>query len=69
MNAWFRRKLRIRDGRNELHVAICKSPWCGICACFHHPQVVVRLATWLGFIGVALGVLGVVLAVIPLFKA
>jgi len=69
MNAWYRQKLGIAYGNNQLHVTISKVPlWHGIRACLHHPQVVVRLATWLGFLGVLLGILGVVFAIIPLFE-
>ena len=37
------------------------SYWGRFKACIHHPQTVVRIAAWLGAIGAALGLVGVVL--------
>ena len=59
MNKWYRKRLgSIRPGEEqELTIKITKGPWAKFKACIQHPQVVVRLATWLGVIGVALGVI------------
>lgn len=38
-------------------------------ACTHHPQVVVRVAAWLGLIGLVLGAIGVLLGIVSLLPA
>ena len=43
--------------------------WHGkINACLQHPQVIVRIATWLGIISVVEGLIGFVLGIISLCK-
>jgi hypothetical protein len=41
--------------------------WWKFRACFGHPQIVVRLATWLGVIGVVLGIIGFVFGIASLW--
>lgn len=43
-----------------------RSWWRQLRACLQHPQVVVRLATWLGLLGLVLGIIGIVVGVMPL---
>lgn len=64
ISAWYRGKLGITEEKKEKHaeleIDIEPEPYGylgKICACLHHPQNVVRVGTWLGIIGVALGVL------------
>lgn len=66
INEWYRKKLgNIRtyaktNKEEELGIEICDNVFWQIMACLQHPQVVVRIATWLGIIGVVLGVIGIV---------
>lgn len=66
---WYRTHLGLKTGDEaEIEVTI-DNGFCGrVHACLHHPQVVVRVATYLGILGVALGALAVVLALIPFFQ-
>lgn len=63
IGAWFRAGLGNLRTQSEVSLSIkrCSSPWGQFRACTHHPQIVVRLATWLGGIGLVLGLIGVVL--------
>jgi hypothetical protein len=73
MNSWYREKLGIqRDLVPGSKVGLTielreKTPikWM-VYACVDHPQVVVRLATWLGLLGLGLGVIGVGLGMLAL---
>jgi hypothetical protein len=64
INHWYRTKLGKPglplETKNDyqLEITSANSLRGRICACMQHPQVVVRVATWLGVIGVALGLLG-----------
>ncbi len=66
---WYRERLGVEPGTEaeiEVRPANCI---CGkIRACLDHPQVVVRLAVILALYSVALGLIGLVLGVIALFK-
>jgi hypothetical protein len=65
INAWFREGLGIEATQCELPLQIepCYySPFAKFKACTGHPQIVVRLATWLGLISVILGLLGLVVS-------
>jgi hypothetical protein len=62
INEWYRAKLGILRTQIEedLDIEITDS-WRGrLSACLQHPQIIVRLATWLGLMSVFLGMLGIV---------
>lgn len=65
MNGWYRKKLGnletyAKTGKKtELAIEITDNRFGRIMSCIQHPQVVVRIATWLGVIGMLLGVVGV----------
>lgn len=66
INDWYRRKLGIdqtyKDSMVEVALDIRLSAACfsGLLACFDHPQVIVRIATWLGLLGATLGLIGII---------
>lgn len=64
VNGWYRNHLGgINTKQNhDLEVSCANKLWGKFRASTGHPQVVVRLATWLAIISVGLGVLGVCLA-------
>jgi hypothetical protein len=51
----------------DLKITPCNSCWGKLRACMQHPQLVVRISTNLGLIGLGLGILGLVLGVLPFF--
>lgn len=63
MNEWYRQRLGIPKTGAEIEFEITRkdSAWGHLCACLHHPQIVVRLATKLAILSVLLGILGIVL--------
>lgn len=64
---WFRAKLGITTQEEvQLQIRPCRTWWGQFRACTDHPQVVVRVAAWLGLIGLVLGVIGLVLGIISL---
>jgi hypothetical protein len=69
MSAWYRIRLGgLETQRDYALEVIPADSWCGkIWACVHHPQIVVRVAVWLGLVSVALGALGVILGVISVW--
>jgi hypothetical protein len=63
MNAWYRSRLGNIGTKSEYELNITQSNcllW-KLLACIHHPQVVVRMGTWLGIIGILLGGISLVL--------
>ena len=70
MSGWYRARLGDLQSQREYTLDIAKDDsWCGkIRACMHHPQVVVRVAVWLGLLSVALGVVGVLLGIISVLS-
>ena len=66
IGAWYRAGLGgLRAQSNvQLSIEAANSWWGMFAACIHHPQIVVRLAAWLGGIGLVLGIIGLVLGVI-----
>ena len=68
MNEWYRSRLGCSDTQTEYPLEIKRANHlCGkFCACIQHPQIVVRLATWLALLGLALGVIGVLLGIAAL---
>jgi hypothetical protein len=66
INKWYRSRLGdfATQSEQNLHI-VAQDHWWGRCwACLHHPQVGLRLATWLGVLGFVLGVVGVILGVL-----
>lgn len=63
VNAWYRNKLKLTQTNQdyELGVSAENHLYGKLMANFQHPQVVVRVAMWLGCISVALGIIGVCL--------
>jgi hypothetical protein len=70
MNGWYRSKLGnlARQSKADITVTPANTHWGRFWACAHHPQIVVRVAAWLGCISVVLGVLGVVLGTLSLCR-
>jgi hypothetical protein len=64
---WFRFKLGDLATRSQvsLRVSLANTSVGRFRACVDHPQVIVRIAAWLGFIGVALGLLSLAIACWP----
>ena len=67
LNHWYRAKLGAEAPLETLkeyplEVVSANSPWGKWRACRHHPQIVVRIAAWLGFWSFVLGVAGLALA-------
>jgi hypothetical protein len=69
MNWWYRARLGDLQTQHEYPLEIsAANSWCGkLLACFHHPQILVRVAAWLGIISVVLGAIGVVLGVVSVW--
>ncbi|MBM5203073.1 hypothetical protein HYN74_22695 [Vibrio parahaemolyticus] len=64
MNAWYREKLGIDKTQSSQDLQISfVTKWCvgkRIKACTMHPQVAVRLSTWLGLIGIFVGTVSLI---------
>jgi len=69
VSAWFRAKLGGLDTRSDVPLIVKPSEcyWGKFKACTDHPQTVVRVASWLGVLGLLLGIVGVLLGVLSLF--
>ncbi len=65
MGYWYRARLGGLETQEvyPLDVKAAKPVWGNLRACMQHPQVIVRVAVWLGLLSVGLGLLGVILAV------
>ena len=63
LNSWYRAKLGQLGTQEEYQLQIARADgwWGRLRACMQHPQVVVRVAAWLGLVSVGLGALGVIL--------
>lgn len=70
IGAWFRAELEVQaQATLPLKIESCTNWWYQFRACTDHPQVVIRLAAWLGGIGLVLGVIGLGLGIISLWLA
>ena len=69
MSGRYRPRLGALQTQREYALEVTEAEsWYGkIRACVHHPQIVVRVAVWLGLISVALGAIGVILGVISVW--
>lgn len=69
MSGWYRARLGGLETQKDypLEITTGHTSWGKLRACLHHPQIVVRVAAWLGLLSVALGGLGVVLGVVSLW--
>jgi hypothetical protein len=62
IGAWYRAKLGVVKQSDKLLAVKARNCWFGsFRACADHPQIVVRVAAWLGVISLFLGVVGLVL--------
>lgn len=74
INGWYRDRLGNLSTQSDvqLNITPCNSLWGNwwgkLRACTDHPQIVVRVAFWLGAIGLFLGVIGFMLSVIGLYQ-
>ena len=66
MNAWYRNQLGgiASKSLHDLEVSEANGIWGKFRAGIGHPQVVVRLATWLGVLSLALGIISIVLTLL-----
>lgn len=66
ISAWYRKRLGgINTKTNhELEITAANSLWGKLQANLQHPQVIVRMATWLALLSTGLGILGVGLGVL-----
>lgn len=71
INAWYRKRLGsiATKTSHDLQIVEANGWWGKFRANTGHPQVVVRLATWLAVISVALGVIGVGLGALSICLA
>ena len=69
MSAWFRARLGGLETQKSYLLTIdpANNASGKLRACFHHPQVVVRVAAWLGVISVGLGVVGLLLGILSVW--
>lgn len=66
MGEWYRASLGVVSTRSvtEISLHVCKTPLGQMRACTQHPQIVVRVAAWLGILGLLLGLVGLALGVV-----
>lgn len=68
INGWYRAALGGLSTQSDVSLSIrpSNSWWGKLKACIDHPQIIVRVAAWLGAIGLFLGVVGLLLGVLSL---
>lgn len=68
INGWYRAALGGLLTQSEVSLSIRPSNcwWGKFKSCIDHPQIIVRVAAWLGVIGLFLGVVGLILGVLSL---
>jgi hypothetical protein len=71
ISGWYRAKLGDLKTQSDASLVItaCNSWWGKFRACTHHPQVIVRVAAWLGLVSVILGLLGVIISLVSLLPS
>lgn len=64
INEWYRKMLGDLNTQTECNLCIeeAENPWGKFHSCIQHPQVVVRVATWLGLISIGLGVISLIIS-------
>jgi len=64
ISGWYRAKLGDLQPQTDMPLVItsCNSWFGKFMACIHHPQIIVRVAAWLGLISAVLGLLGVIIS-------
>lgn len=68
MGDWYRKKLGVKkNSQVPFVICPCNGLWGKFWACMDHPQVVVRLSTCLGAIGLVLGVVGFAISIMQVF--
>jgi hypothetical protein len=61
VNEWYRTKLDVNKNTDvSLSISTENHLIAKFMACIEHPQIVVRLATWLGVVSIALGIIGII---------
>ena len=69
ISEWYRSRLGLQTRTDvEIDWKAADNFWGQVRACLDHPQIVVRLPTWLGVLGTILGIVGIILGAVPLFK-
>jgi len=60
INEWYRHKLCINKTQEEhvFEITPADNCWGHLMASLHHPQIIVRIATKLGILGLFLGIVG-----------
>jgi hypothetical protein len=66
MSAWYRARLGNLETQRDynLEIRAANGWWGKLRSCIQHPQIIIRVAVWLGVVSVGLGVVGVVLGVV-----
>ncbi|HDY86018.1 hypothetical protein LCGC14_0942850 [marine sediment metagenome] len=68
MNGWLHHLLGDLQTKTEAQIKICNL-WLGkFRASTYHPQIIVRVAAWLGLISIGLGLLGGIFGIVSLVK-
>jgi len=67
---WYRNRLGISETQqeHEFHVDIANGPCGTIRALREHPQLVVRVSTWLAILSIILGILGLTLGILGFIR-
>ena len=70
MGHWFRAGLGGLESQSEVPLIVTRAwpLWGHLKACMQHPQIVVRIATWLGLAGLLLGVTGALLGLLSICR-
>jgi hypothetical protein len=71
ISGWYRAALGDLFTKSDVHLCVkpSNSLWGKFKACIHHPQIIVRVAAWLGLVSVLLGLLGAVLGAMSLWAS
>lgn len=68
MGGWYRARLGVETQKDyPLRIEVADGLRGKLCACLDHPQIIVRVAAWLGIISVGLGTIGVLLGAISVW--